>query len=341
MLESKFCFSSTIPELHFYVIHMGVPPSPRSGHSAALHAEQYLLIFCGDSHATCFNDLHALDLQTMEWSSPTQQGEIPVPRAGHAGVTVGENWFIVGGGDNKSGASETVVLNMSTLAWSVVTSVEGRIPLAREGLSLVVGSLNGEDISFGGYNGRYNSEVNVLKPSHKLTLQWKIMEGPVPDSVSTVHYATNPTRDLESEFEVGQEGKKSEGEGTSEHIIAMVKAEKEELESSLHNEQFLSVRLRQELTDAKDQNTDLYKELQSLRGQLASEHSRCFKLEVYENDDGSDNGNTTKELDLLQRQKATSEQDVLNSKQRHGSGGVWGWLAGSSPENEDEAENSN
>jgi hypothetical protein len=39
----------------------------------------------------------------MEWSRPTQQGEIPTPRAGHAGVTVGENWFIVGGGDNKSG----------------------------------------------------------------------------------------------------------------------------------------------------------------------------------------------------------------------------------------------
>lgn len=39
----------------------------------------------------------------MEWSRPTQQGDIPTPRAGHAGVTVGENWFIVGGGDNKSG----------------------------------------------------------------------------------------------------------------------------------------------------------------------------------------------------------------------------------------------
>jgi len=39
----------------------------------------------------------------MEWTRPTQQGEIPTPRAGHASVTVGENWFIVGGGDNKTG----------------------------------------------------------------------------------------------------------------------------------------------------------------------------------------------------------------------------------------------
>lgn len=39
----------------------------------------------------------------MEWSRPKQQGIIPAPRAGHAGTTIGENWFIVGGGDNKNG----------------------------------------------------------------------------------------------------------------------------------------------------------------------------------------------------------------------------------------------
>ncbi|MBA0859484.1 hypothetical protein Goshw_007288 [Gossypium schwendimanii] len=335
---------------------VGVPPSPRSDHAAAVHAERYLLIFGGGSHATCFNDLHVLDLQAMEWSRPTQQGEIPSPRAGHAGVTVGENWFIVGGGDNKSGASETVVLNMSTLVWSVVTSVEGRVPLASEGLSLVVGSISGEDIlvSFGGYNGRYNNEVNVLKPSHKSSLQSKIMEAPVPDSVSAVQNATNPTRDLESDFEVGQEGKireivmdntdsehmKSKGEETSELIIATLKAEKEELESSLNKEKLQSLQLKEELTQAETRNTDLYKELQSIRGQLAAEQSRCFKLEVdvAELRQKLQTMETLqKELELLQRQKAASEQASLNAKQRQGSGGVWGWLAGSPPQNADDA----
>lgn len=50
-------------------------------------------------------------------------------------------------------------------------------------------------------------QVNVLKPSHKSTLQSKMIETPVPDSVSAVHNATNATRDVESEFEAGQEGK--------------------------------------------------------------------------------------------------------------------------------------
>ncbi|RDX86126.1 Acyl-CoA-binding domain-containing protein 4 [Mucuna pruriens] len=334
---------------------VGVPPSPRSDHAAAVHVERYLLIFGGGSHATCYNDLHVLDLQTMEWSRPTQLGEIPTPRAGHAGVAVGENWFIVGGGDNKSGVSETVVLNMTTLTWSVVTSVQGRVPVASEitppsgycplmGSSLVVSSYDGEDIlvSFGGYNGRYNNEVFVLKPSHKSTLQSKSIESPIPDSVSAVHNATNATRDLESEFEAGHEGKIKElavdnvdSIKTKDDLITVLKAEKEELESSLHKEKLHTLQLKQELAEAETRNSDLCKELQSVRGQLASEQSRCFKLEV-EVAELSQKlqtiGTLKKELELLQRQKAASEQAALNAKQRQqGSGGVWGWLAGSPP----------
>ncbi|CAI8615455.1 unnamed protein product [Vicia faba] len=319
---------------------VGVPPFPRSDHAAAVHVERYLLIFGGGSHATCYNDLHVLDLQTMEWSRPTQQGEIPTPRAGHAGVTVGENWFIVGGGDNKSGASETVVLNMSTLAWSGVTSVQGRVPVASEGLSLVVSSYDGEDVlvSFGGYNGRYNNDVYVLKPSHKSTLQSKINENSIPDSVSAV---PNATRDSEPESGAGQEGKiweiavdnayptKSKGD-----LLSVLKAERDELESSLGKERLHTLQLKQELADAESSNSDLYKELQSVRGQLAAEQSRCFKLEVEVAELGQklqNFGTLQKELELLQRQKAASEQAAISARQRQSSGGVWGWLAGSPP----------
>ncbi|KAJ1387421.1 Kelch-type beta propeller [Sesbania bispinosa] len=315
---------------------VGVPPSPRSDHAAAVHAERYLLIFGGGSHATCYNDLHVLDLQTMEWSRPAQLGEIPTPRAGHAGVTVGENWFIVG-------VSETVVLNMSTLTWSVVTSVQGRIPVASEGLSLVVSSYDGEDllVSFGGYNGRYNNEVYVLKPSHKSTLQSKIIENPIPNSVSAVPNATNATRDVESEFEAGHEGRTKElvvdnvdSTKLKGDLIAVLKAEKDELESSLSKEKLHALQLKQELAEAETRNSDLSKELQSVRSQLAAEQSRCFKLEVEVAELGQKLqtfGTLQKELELLQRQKAASEQAALNAKQRQGSGGVWGWLAGTPP----------
>ncbi|XP_068658616.1 acyl-CoA-binding domain-containing protein 4-like [Aristolochia californica] len=328
---------------------IGVPPSPRSDHAAAVHVERYLLIFGGGSHATCFNDLHVLDLQSMEWTRPALQGEIPSPRAGHAGVTIGENWFIVGGGDNKSGVSETVVLNMSTLVWSVVTTVQGRVPAASEGLSLVVSSYNGEDVlvSFGGYNGRYTNEVNVLKPSHKSTLQSNMMERPIPDSVAALLPTAN-TRDMESEFEAGHDGKIREivmdnvdsepvnikSEESGERLISSLKAAKEELEAVLTKEQMQSLQLRQELTEAEARNTDLTKELQSVRGQLAAEQSRCFKLEVdvAELRQKLQNMETLqKELELLQRQKAASEQAALTANQKQSSGGVWGWLAGTPP----------
>lgn len=39
----------------------------------------------------------------MEWSRPETQGAYVTPRGGHAGTTVDENWYIVGGGDNQSG----------------------------------------------------------------------------------------------------------------------------------------------------------------------------------------------------------------------------------------------
>lgn len=329
---------------------VGTPPSPRSDHAAACHAGRYLLIFGGGSHAIIFNDLHVLDLQTMEWSTPNQQGILPGPRAGHAGVTVGENWYIVGGGDSKNGVSETLVLNMSTLVWSVVTSVEGRVPLASEGLSLVSTTYNGEDfiVSFGGYNGRYNNEVNVLKPSHKSDMQSKIAR-PVSDGNATLNMTTDTGRDLPPEAETAQDGRIREivkdnvdvknlngvKEESSSRFVTALEKEKEELELALNRERLQCLRLKQELAEVEPRNTELMKELQSVRSQLAAEQSRCFKLEV----DLAElrqklqtMESLEKELELLQRQKAASEQAALSSRHRQGSG-VWGWLAGTPPDN--------
>jgi hypothetical protein len=36
-----------------------------------------------------------------------------------------------------------------------------------------------------------------------------------------------------------------------------------------------------------------------------------------------------KEVELLRRQRAASEQAAMDAKQRQSSGGMWGWLAGS------------
>lgn len=49
----------------------------------------------------------------MEWSQPQLQGDLVAPRAGHAGVAVEGNWYIVGGGDNKSGGWKNTMVEFS------------------------------------------------------------------------------------------------------------------------------------------------------------------------------------------------------------------------------------
>eukprot|EP01018_Ginkgo_biloba_P017861 Gb_28900 [translate_table: standard] len=329
---------------------VGMPPSSRSDHTAAVHADRYLLIFGGCSHSTCFSDLHILDLQTMEWSQPKLQGTLPTPRAGHAGVTIGENWYIVGGGDNKSGVSETMVLNMSTLVWSVVTTVQGRVPLASEGLSLVFTSNNGEDIliAFGGYNGKYSNEVHVLKPSHKGSSQPKILESPGTATLDPLLPTSNGVRDIESE-DMAQDGKVREivmdnpesepvhqrSDETKERIIATLKADKDNLETILTTEHAQTSRLKQELAEAQTANAELTEELRSVRGQLAAEQSRCFRLEVDVAELRQKMQSMEalqKEVELLQRQKAASDQAAAHATQKQSSGGVWSWIAGSPPD---------
>ncbi|RZB87378.1 Acyl-CoA-binding domain-containing protein 4 [Glycine soja] len=194
--------------------------------------------------------------------------------------------------ESIQGVSETVV----------VTSVQGRVPVASEGSSLVVSSYDGEDtlLSFRGYNGRYNNEVYVLKSSHISTLQSKLIENSIPNSVYGVHNATNATRNLESET-----GHKWIKELAVDNVDSI--AEKEELKSSLHKDKLQTLQLKQELSEAETRNSDLCKE-------EVVELSQ--KLQTI--------GTLQKELELLQRQKNASEQAALNAKQKQGSGGVWG-----------------
>lgn len=49
---------------------------------AAAYKGRYLIVFGGGSVAHCFNDLHVLDTETMEWSQPPVEGEQPSARAG-------------------------------------------------------------------------------------------------------------------------------------------------------------------------------------------------------------------------------------------------------------------
>ncbi|KAL3133889.1 hypothetical protein ABBQ32_008347 [Trebouxia sp. C0010 RCD-2024] len=152
----------------------GTPPPARSAHAAAAYQSRYLLVFGGGSIANCFNDLYVLDTETMHWSCPATQGEPPAPRAGHAGDVVGDTWFLAGGGNNTSGCTDTVALDLSPLAtsdqedepltWSTVSQAAPRSAIVSEGLIVEAIPYARCLLSFGGYNGRYQSTLQIFKP---------------------------------------------------------------------------------------------------------------------------------------------------------------------------------
>ncbi|VAI63454.1 unnamed protein product [Triticum turgidum subsp. durum] len=324
-------------------------PAPRYDHSAAVYAEHYLLIFGGSSHSTCFNDLYLLDLQTLEWSQPDTQGAHITPRSGHAGMMIDEDWYIVGGGDNASGSTDTIVMNASKFVWSVVTSVSVRDPLACEGLTLCSTTVDGEKflIAFGGYNGKYNNEIFVMKPKPRNFVQPRLFQSPAAAAAAAsvkAAYAAITATDEKTKDIVATDDldvKRAEPGSSSKEMVAEIDAlngEKGELESRLAEVRTENSKLKDKLDVVKLSHNELTKELRSVENQLAAEGSRCQKLESQiaaahkrlESASSLEN-----ELEALQQQISQAEQTMTTS-QRRKSGGVWKWVGGSAEVSDNE-----
>ncbi|CAM8961045.1 unnamed protein product [Rhodiola kirilowii] len=318
------------------------PPTPRFDHSATLHADRYLLIFGGCSHATCYNDLHMLDLLTMEWSQPEIRGDSVSVRAGHAGICIDDNWYIVGGGDNRRGSPETLVLNTSKLVWSVVTSVEERDPLASEGLSVCAALVNGEKhlISFGGYNGKYNNDVFVMRPRSRDSTQPKIYKSPAAAAAAasvTAAYALSKSENSHHPETVASNFVSPGNNGHQSDIsteIAAYKKEKSALELLVDGARAENSTLRGKLDEINGTYAELSKERQSVQGQLIAERSRCFNLEAQIAELQkmlASMKSMEDEVQSLRSQKPVWERgmELASTVERQGSGGVWKWIAGS------------
>uniref|UniRef100_UPI003C2C8598 acyl-CoA-binding domain-containing protein 4 isoform X1 n=1 Tax=Typha angustifolia TaxID=59011 RepID=UPI003C2C8598 len=322
-------------------------PAPRFDHTAAVHAGNYLLIFGGSSHSTCFNDLHLLDLQTMEWSQPETQGAYITPRGGHAGTTLNENWFIVGGGDNRSGATETIVLNTSKFVWSVATSVTERDPLASEGLTLCSATVDGENliITFGGYNGRYNNEIFVMKPKPSDSVRPRLLQSAAAAAAAasvTAAYAVNIASDeknIDVKIVDDSDIKGVQFEGDTNRVAAeidLISAEKKITESRLAEVRDVNSRLKGNLEEMNISRNELAKELQSVQGQLEAESARCFKLETQiaaAQKKLESLSSLERQLEVLRQQKLHVERNMA-ADQRQKSGGVWQWMSGTTQNSE-------
>lgn len=110
---------------------------------------------------------------------------------GHAGDIIGHTWYIVGGGNNNSGCTDTVALDLSPLAsdqadqpltWSTVSQAEPRSAIVSEGLIVEAIPYARCLLSFGGYNGKYQSTLQIFKPGES-------MQAGLHVAVVSLHYA--------------------------------------------------------------------------------------------------------------------------------------------------------
>ena len=150
----------------------GEPPSPRSAHSMTVLDGKYIVVFGGGSVSRCFNDVHVLDTQSLEWFEPEVVGEeAPEPRAGHASVLMsGNRYVIIGGGNNVRACPDAFVLDLSALSsegsgrWVPLGDLGADLALSCEGATIVETDAKGtRALAYGGYDGKYLDRLCTLE----------------------------------------------------------------------------------------------------------------------------------------------------------------------------------
>ena len=103
-------------------------PVPRGSHSANVIGDK-LLVFGGYGGSGFtrkdFNDLHALDTKTWEWSVVETTGEKPQERSGHKAVTVQDKLYVMGGWNAMLQFDDMFILDTATSTWSQPESACG------------------------------------------------------------------------------------------------------------------------------------------------------------------------------------------------------------------------
>jgi len=113
-----------------------------------------LLRVCTCRNGKCgLNDLHCLDIITMEWSVPMTTGMTPSTRNNHSTFVHGSRLYIHGGHDGVKWLADFHCLELDRMEWSVPI-VSGTVPSARACHTITLsGSGKGKAFLFGGYDG--------------------------------------------------------------------------------------------------------------------------------------------------------------------------------------------
>lgn len=134
-------------------------PGPRAAHSCNLVGTK-LYVFGGWNGKKGLNDLHRLDVLTMEWDTPVVTGTPPTTRNNHATFVVGTRLYVHGGHDGSKWLADLHMLDTETNEWSIPV-VAGTPPSARACHTTTL--LARKVYMFGGYDGtKCFNDLDVL-----------------------------------------------------------------------------------------------------------------------------------------------------------------------------------
>eukprot|EP00898_Chlorokybus_atmophyticus_P001743 jgi/Chlat1/256/Chrsp1S08780 len=349
----------------------GKAPSPRCDHVATVVANRYMFVFGGGSHSVCYNDLHVLDLEDNMWRTPECKGSPPSARAGHASATIGDKWYVVGGGNNATGLTDTVSLDTTSYTWSSVATAPPRTAIASEGLTVAaVPGADGCLVAFGGYNGKYSSDTHVFKPTpvrHASPRQAAVASfaaASVSDSAQQqrieVNDRTEPATNTTQKEAVASNGhelklvgdsssktaaasqsvevkpqqveKRAEQQASGDKAVAVLFEQVSSLTAARDAAQQEVASLRKQLQEARLAAAQSDTDATAARDELASERAKTFRLEV----EVAELRQRLTRAETLSRELEVArrrEQELTQAAaaQKQSSGGLWNWIAPQPP----------
>ncbi len=287
----------------------GVPPEPRSSHSAVTYLDRYIIMFGGGSVANCYNDLVVLDTQTMSWIRPTVSGPIPPVRAGHACAVLGSLMYLIGGGNNAKGCADMYSLDLKNITgdghveWTLIGNTPRESAIASEGLSLLSVPLSGCLLAFGGYNGKYHSAIHVFRPENYVseTLQ-ELRKKAAPKNEPSGKDLKSMQSDSASadEFEASRREAAARQESTALEVSIMRK-QLDGANKALDKAEKLAEAAREALAEEEQKNMHLQVEIAELKKEVEKVKELERELERY-------------------RQRETTETKKT---------GIWSYISGS------------
>jgi N-acetylneuraminic acid mutarotase len=115
---------------------LGEPPGPCNMHTSDFfpHRRQ-IIVFRGGDGKEYLNDLHGLNVDTLQWERLECTGVKPEARANHCSAVMDHQLFIFGGWNGQTRLNDVHVLDTNTLVWRRLEP-RGVPPPPRAGMTL-------------------------------------------------------------------------------------------------------------------------------------------------------------------------------------------------------------